>query len=665
MTAYRSTLLWKGSELPRPAAFNAGAYRYRLQAAPFSVTVTRRRDGRLVQELVWSETAPTLTFRTGAAVFGLGEGAAGYDRRGRVYPMSDGWGAANRPVYGSRISIPFVVSPAGWGLFLAGLPGQKGEFDLKDPSQGTYHGGDDPAARPVRVFLFAGDPAGMLGDYTALTGRAPMPPKWVLGYMQSHRTLAGPGEVLGVARTFREKNLPCDAVIYLGTGYCPAGWNQGHGSIEFNPATFDQPKEILSRLHELNLKVILHVNRAPRDLHGESIAEASDHPNHIRNYWNRHRMAQAEGADAWWPDDGDELPQENRIARHRAYYEGPLADRPNLRPWALHRTGYAGVARYGGWIWSGDPESRWETLAAHVPVGLNHSVSLTPFWGSDVGGFIPKKELTGELYVRWFQFSAFTSSFRGHGRTWHLRLPWGWNTGELGPVEEKESPDPSELRNAAVEPICRDYLNLRYQLLPYNYTLARESHDTGLPMMRPLWLHYQNDQEAAQHGDQYLWGREILVAPVVEKGVTSRSVYLPEGGWYDWWTGEFQAGGRAIQRKVELSTLPLYARAGAIIPLDPVRQYTGQAVTGPTTIRIYRGADGRFVLYEDDGVSQEYLKGQGTRTRFTWDDRARRLRVEPAAGARPGPEGTFRVRLLPEGVEKELVYKGAPAAVRF
>ena len=166
------------------------------------------------------------------------------------------------------------------------------------------------------------------------------------------------------------------------------------------------------------------------------------------------------------------------------YYEGPLLDRPNVRPWNLQRTGYAGAQRYGGWIWSGDIDSRWRTLAAQVAVGQNHSLSLSPYWGTDVGGFYPSDELTGELYVRWFQFGTFCPSFRAHGRTWHLRLPWGWNTGEFGPLEHAENPDPNELHNAQVEPICRKYLELRYRLLPYNYTLCREAHDSGLPLMR-------------------------------------------------------------------------------------------------------------------------------------------------------------------------------------
>src|SRR5262249_32108944 len=163
----------------------------------------------------------------------------------------------------------------------------------------------------------------------------------------------------------------------------------------------------------------------------------------------------------------------------------------------------------GGWIWSGDVQSRWATLAAHVPVGVNHSLSLTPFWGTDIGGFVPTREFTGGLYARWFQVAAFTPVFRSHGRTWELRLPWGWDTGESGPVEAQIGPPATELHNAAIEPICRKYLELRYRLLSYNYGLFREACDGGLPPMRALWLHYPDDPEAVKLGDEYLWGRDL------------------------------------------------------------------------------------------------------------------------------------------------------------
>lgn len=300
-----------------------------------------------------------------------------------------------------------------------------------------------------------------------------------------------------------------------------------------------------------------------------------------------------------------------------------MLERPNERPWSLHRNGYAGVARYGGWIWSGDTQSRWATLAAHVPVGVNYSLSLTPFWGTDIAGFVPTDDLTGEYYVRWFQFATFNPLFRSHGRTWHLRLPRGWNAGESGPLETNWRPDPNELHNAEIEPICKKYLKLRYRLLPYNYTLRREACDIGLPPMRALWLHYPGDPEAVKLGDEYLWGRDWLVAPVVQKGAKSRRVYLPEGIWFDWWTGEKLSGRRWIERAVDLATMPLYVRAGAIVPLDPVRQYTSQSMVEPATLRVHPGANGAFTLYDDDSQSLGYRDASDPKTtwiRFRWDD---------------------------------------------
>jgi alpha-glucosidase (family GH31 glycosyl hydrolase) len=599
-------------ELAASEQVRVGRLRVTIKPQPLTVSV-RRVNGKLVQELTFEGgTNRAVTFRTAAPVFGLGEGAQQFDRRGALYPMEPSWGGWNRPVLGSVVPSPFVIGTEGWALF---FHTPEGRIDLRD-DKGRFI----PKTNGV-LDLFVIDvrePSDALAEYIRLTGRPAMPPKWALGYFQSHRTLAGPEEPLEIARTFREKKLPCDALIYLGTGYCTNGWNTGHGSVTFNTNAF--VPENIRALHDENFKVVLHVNRAPRNL--------AD----IQQYWSRHQETFALGVDGWWPDDGDELPLESRLTRHRCYYEGPLQDRPNARPWSLHRTGYAGVQRYGGWIWSGDTDSKWETLAAHVSVGLNHGLSLTSFWGSDTGGFYPTRELTGELYTRWFQFSAFCPSFRSHGRTWKLRLPWGWNTGDYGPIENNRNVDPSELHNPDVEPICRKYLELRYRLLPYNYTMAREAHDTGLPMMRALWLHYPDDAEAVKLGSEYLWGRDLLIAPVIEKGATSRRLYVPAGTWYDWWTGDKVRGKRWIDRPVDLATLPLCARAGAIIPLDPIRQYTTQPVTEPTTLRIYPGADGTFTLYDDDGQSLGYRDGSDPKAvwiRFTWDDSKRRLTVEP------------------------------------
>lgn len=217
------------------------------------------------------------------------------------------------------------------------------------------------------------------------------------------------------------------------------------------------------------------------------------------------------------------------------------------------------------------------------------------------------------------------------------------------------------MNNPAIEPVTKKYDELRYRLLPYTYTLAWEARNTGMPLMRALWLHYPKDPIAAGIGSEYLWGRDLLIAPVFEKGATSRRLYLPAGNWYDWWTNELVPGGRWINRPVDLSIMPIYVRAGAIIPFDPVRQYTSEPVKEPTTIRVYKGANGDFTLYEDDGISLDYLKGKATLIRFRWEDATRTLKIAPGlSGAQ-----TFKIQLLPDGITKEVRYAGKPTSVSF
>ncbi len=331
------------------------------------------------------------------------------------------------------------------------------------------------------------------------------------------------------------------------------------------------------------------------------------------------------------------------------------------------------MARYGAFLWSGDVYTTWETLKTHVPVAINSGLSGIPFWGTDIGGFVPTAEYTGELHVRWFQFGAFCPLFRAHGRTWHLRLPWGWNSGDAGLSEivnyrgGAADPDPSELRNPHVEPICRKYMNLRYQLLPYIQTAVRECHDTGMPIIRALWLHYPDDPSATARGDEYLWGRDILVAPVTDKGATVRSLYLPRGTWFDFWSNEPVDGGREIQRKVDLETTPLYVRAGAILPLGPVKQYTDQVVDEPLTIVVYPGRDGAFALYEDDGKTFDYRKGEFMRVEMVWRDADRRLTVRLATGSRmlPPSRRPIEVRLAGQPSAQQVVFEGKPITVRI
>ncbi len=592
-------------EISEPIKAKVGNLNVEVRPSPLTVVVTRA-DGQPVQSLVFQEDG-NLLFKVDGPVLGLGEGgppARGnnwrtapveFDRRGRLANMRPRW---QGDVYGSRNPVALMIGTEGWGLFVA-TPW--GEVDLRNDEQGLFSPWKPPQAQPPEaaqasdqnaagqprrgggqrrgqnitpliqgrppvdsilpgaydLFVFdAHTPADLMKDVSVISGPAVMPPKWALGYMQSHRELRDdqwtPKQlVVNVVDTFREKQIPVDAVIYLGTGFTPTGWNTRQPSFTFNPVVFgDNPKQLIDELHGRHVKVVLHMV-PPQRYDGLPALQGTIPPqpgetvdaSHIQSYWQRHVALFNTPIDAFWPDEGDWFNLFERMARHQMYYQGPLATRPNVRPWSLHRNGHLGVAQWGGWVWSGDTISTWKTLEAQVAVGINDSLSLSPYWGSDTGGFSTTSELTGELYARWFQFSAFCPSFRSHGRIWRLRTPWGWGLADYGsPEGQNDRPLLSEMNNQTIEPVCKKYDQLRYQLIPYTYTLAAEARDTGLPFMRALWLHYPDDEKVRDMGSEYLWGRDILVAPVFTKGATTRDVYLPQGQWYDWWTNA--GGGR-------------------------------------------------------------------------------------------------------------------------
>jgi len=235
------------------------------------------------------------------------------------------------------------------------------------------------------------EPATIMAEYACLTGRPELPPLWSLGYQQSHRTLASREEILEEGKTFREKRLPCDALIYLGTGFTPSGWNTNNGEFGFNQKVFPDPKAMFDELHQEHFKVVLHVVVKARSMQG-SVTDACDPQQPAetqpRCYWNIHRPVFGLGVDGWWPDEGDPLNAPSRLTRNRMYWEAPQLDRPNERPYALHRNGYAGMQRYASFLWSGDVNSTWETLRNHIPVAVNTGLSGIPYWGTDIGGFV-------------------------------------------------------------------------------------------------------------------------------------------------------------------------------------------------------------------------------------------------------------------------------------
>jgi alpha-glucosidase/alpha-D-xyloside xylohydrolase len=662
----------------------AGDLVVRFTAGPPTLHV-ETAAGTTVQKLTLDAAAPGLSFLLPKGpLLGLGEGGVQFDkkgstdqmRNGQVTSQADGYRLA---IHGTRAPIQWLIGTTdGWAMF---IHQPYGAFDFKG-SEGKFL---PPAASalPLDVFVVSSrDPLVVMREYARITGQAEMPPLWAFGYMQSHRTLGGPDEILGVARTFREKKLPCDTLIYLGTEFAPSGWNTRNGEFTWHQTNFPDPKKMLDQLHAGHFKVVVHVVVEGRRFIGGVNDPCTAPPlppgrtednrwppdREVSCYWPVHKGIMDAGVDGWWPDQGDGFDGPSRLARHRMYWEGTQLFRPNERPFALHRNASAGIQRYGGFIWSGDVQSRWETLATHIGVAINSGLSGLPYWGTDIGGFVPTTEYTGELHARWFQFGAFCPSFRSHGRNWHLRLPWGWDGGDGGPPETNNfKVAPEELKNARVEPIIRKYLELRYRLMPYIQTIVRECHDTGLPLMRALWLHHADDAAAVARGDEFLWGRDILVAPVVQPGATSRRVYLPRGAWIDFWTNERVEGGREIDRPVDLETMPLYVRAGAVLPMGPVRQYVDEPVQEPVSLVVYPGASGSSSLYEDDGRTFRYRQGALMRINIDWQDQAGSLGLRLAQGSQmlpPAPR-RFIVRLAGSSESRPVTFTGQPVTIRL
>src|SRR5581483_10609124 len=659
--------VWR--DLTGKQTVHSGDLQIEFTSDPPAFAITNPK-GDLIQKLSLDTATGSLSFVTrDAPLFGLGEGGPQFDRCGSMDEMRSGQGGYKLGTHGGRVPIPWIIGTSGWAMF---IHQPFGKFDFTGAESKFL---PNPENRlPLDLFFIASsEPATIMREYAQLTGHAEFPPMWSLGYQQSHRTLASREEVLAEAKTFREKKLPCDALIYLGTGFCPSGWNTENGSFAWNSRVFPDPKEMIDELHRDDFRVVLHSVILTDKLTGSAGDQcelARFDEQQAGCYWDAHRKDFAMGVDGWWPDEGDPLDIASRLIRNRMYWEGPQIDRPNERPYALHRNGYAGMQRYASFLWSGDVYSTWETLKTHIPIAINTALSGIPYWGTDIGGFVPTKEFTAELYLRWFQFGAFCPLFRCHGRNWTLRLPWGWNTGDPGPMEISRYegaavPDASELHNAQVEPICRKYLELRYRMLPYIYSAVRECTLTGAPIMRGLWLHYADDPNAVSRGDEYLWGRDLPVAPVVEEGATSRKIYLPRGVWYDFWTKERTEGGREITREVDLETIPLYVRAGAILPLGPVKQHTGEKSDEPLLITVYPGDHGSFLLYEDDGKSFNYRKGEWMGIQCSWNDAQRILGLKLAAGSKMLPPLRRNVVVKLNETSRELEFSGKPLEIHL
>jgi len=524
-----------------------------------------------------------------------------------------------------------------------------------------------------------------LKAYRHLTGEAPLMPKWMLGFWQCKERYASQDELLGVARKLRELKVPVDGIIQ-DWQYWPPGTNTW-GSHLFDPARYPDPAAMFEELHGMHYHTLISVwakfdlgsdNSKELNAVGGMYPEVTSYsfpPGHgqwydpfstagRQTYWKQMRdEIFSKGVDGWWLDapepeisgmafrtyqtgmgPGYEVYNAFPLMHSTGIYQGQRATTDQKRVVILTRSAYAGQQRNSAITWSGDITGTWQVLRKQIPAGLNFSLSGIPYWNTDTGGFFSSRE-TGngdpndpqfqEFFARWFQFSSFCPMFRVH------------SSSGLKPGREFYRFD------GKTQGILRNYLDLRYRLLPYLYSVAWQVTTNGATFMRPLIMDFPKDPQAAAIGDQYLFGPAIMVTPVTTAGASTRTVYLPAGGapWYDFWTGVTSPAGQRIEAAAGVETLPLFVRPGSIIPLGPLVQYSGEKPADPIELRIYRGADGKFTLYEDEGDGYNYENGQYATIPFRWNEAKQTLAIGQRSGKFPGmlKERTFRVVFVSPG----------------
>jgi alpha-D-xyloside xylohydrolase len=496
----------------------------------------------------------------------------------------------------------------------------------------------------------------VIADYRQLTGAAPLFPKWVYGYWQCRERYHTQKEILGVGTEFRERKLPVDALVQDWQYWGKYGWN----AMKFDESIYPDPKGMMDQFHALDEHVPISVwSRFGEDsdiykrMSAKSLLVAGTpwtdffNPEAQKTFWAELNKGLFEyGLDGWWMDasepefdilkgrrtflgSGESVRNAYPLFVTKAIYEGQRATTDRKRVVIFTRSAFSGQQRYAAISWSGDISANWTTFQRQIPAGLNFSMSGLPYWTTDGGGFFrPKDQYTNEAYhellIRWFQYAAFCPIFRVHGWTSNAEI---WNYG------------PQFLD------IATQYDELRYHLLPYIYSSAWGVTNDGETLMRALPLEFPSDPRAKAVADQFLFGPALLINPVTTAGATQRSLYLPAGhDWIDFWTGKRVRGGQTVTAEAPLDRIPIYAKAGSIIPFGPAVQ-SASAKADPIDIRIYPGADGDFTLYEDEGDNYDYEHGAYSVIPLHWDDKASTLTVGERRGSFPGmlEHRTFRI----------------------
>jgi alpha-D-xyloside xylohydrolase len=557
------------------------------------------------------------------------------------------------------VAVPMLVSSGGYGI-LWDNPSVT-DVDVSTPQHLDRLTFTSESGQGIDYYFIAGPNADdIIAGYRMLTGAAPMMGRWGWGFWQCKEHYNTAAELLGVVARYRSMNVPIDGIIQDWHYWRDGQW----GSHEFDPSRYPDPGGLVSQLHAEHMHVLISV--WPRFDAGtenlKTLGEAGAlYPEtignvylHISGQWYDAFSAGARklywslistkilpfGFDGWWLDASEpELSGRWGEYHHfqtalgpatmvynayplmhtSAVYQGQRADAPDKRVFILTRSAYAGQQRNSAVTWSGDIRGTWDVFRRQIPAGLNFAASGIPYWNTDIGGFFGGRVNDPnyrELFTRWFQFGAFCPMFRVHG-TGQSKEMWKFDD--------------------ATEKILIKYDQLRYQLLPYIYSVSWMVTHDGYTMMRPLMMDFRTDPLSLNIPDQYMFGPDLMISPVTQARANARSVYLPgSGDWFDFWTGQKYPGGQAIIAAAPIDTLPIFVRAGAILPMGKIVQYSGEDPQEPLELRVYRGADGAFDLYDDEGDNYNYEKGEYSTIPIRWDDKAGTLTIGPRTGEFPG-----------------------------
>jgi alpha-D-xyloside xylohydrolase len=593
-----------------------------------------------------------------------------------------------------KVVVPTLLSTRGYGILLDSYS----LMTFHDDAFGSYLWTDVDDELEY-YFIYGPEFDHVIQGIRQLTGKATLLPRWAYGYLQSKERYVSQTELINVVKEYRERGLPLDCIVQDWKSWPSDLW----GQKTLDPERFPDPNGMMAELHNLNAHLMISVwpNMNPG---GDNWREMYDQGCLLGNkgtydafnekaralYWKQANEGLfSYGIDAWWCDCTEPFqadwngafkpePEERllintgeakryldpeyinaySLLHSQGVYEGQRQTNPDKRVVNLTRSAYAGQQRYGTITWSGDVSATWDTLHRQIADGLNFCATGLPYWTTDIGAFFVKNDPTlwfwngnfdlgvedmgyRELYVRWFQYGAFLPMFRTHGTDTPREV---WRFGEPGEM----------FYDALVK-----YLQLRYRLMPYIYSLAGMVTHEDYTMMRALPFDFRCDPDTYDIDDQYMFGPALLVNPITRpmyyaaestplNGVSkSRSVYLPKGAdWYDFWTSKRYAGGHKVIADAPLDTLPLYVRAGSILPIGPDIQHTGEGSDAPIKLYIYPGRDGHFTLYEDEGDNYTYEQGSFARIPVDWDDHSQQLTIGLRQGSYPGMPAAREFRLI-------------------